>query len=100
VGNYGRAGCDAAKPRIRGTPQSRQLPGGSGYTCLDYPPSGNTGTVFSITTGATEQVVHSFNQAPDGSDPVAGLTDVGGTLYGTTERGGVNGVGTVFELTP
>jgi uncharacterized repeat protein (TIGR03803 family) len=56
------------------------------------------GTVFSITTGGTEQVLHSFN-GKDGFYALAGLTDVGGTLYGTTGYGGAHGRGTVFSIT-
>ncbi len=58
------------------------------------------GTVFSITTTGVETVLHSFSSNPDGASPVAGLIAVKGTLYGTTELGGVhvNG-GTVFSIT-
>lgn len=35
----------------------------------------------------------------DGKGPYAGLTDVNGTLYGTTDSGGVAGAGTVFTIT-
>ena len=46
----------------------------------------------------TEQVLHSFT-GPDGGSPQATLTrDQAGNLFGTTERGGVNNDGTVFEL--
>jgi uncharacterized repeat protein (TIGR03803 family) len=39
--------------------------------------------------------------ATDGQIPLAGLVlDAGGNLYGTTDLGGANGVGTVFELSP
>jgi uncharacterized repeat protein (TIGR03803 family) len=47
--------------------------------------------------------LYSFNGAPDGQDPLAGLVrDASGNLYGTTFRGGVGtcagGCGVVFEL--
>jgi uncharacterized repeat protein (TIGR03803 family) len=58
------------------------------------------GTVFSITPTGTEEVLHSFGSGIDGSNPSATLTDVNGTLYGTTEAGGSYGYGTVFALTP
>ena len=65
------------------------------------------GTVFSITTSGLENVVYSFAGATDGSLPVAGLVNVGGTLYGTTYYGGAYsgcsggiGCGTVFSITP
>jgi uncharacterized repeat protein (TIGR03803 family) len=66
----------------------------------------NHGTVFSITTRGTERVLHSFRaNGTDGGLPEAGLTDVSGTLYGTTIAGGSNecasgsGCGTVFSIT-
>ena len=50
------------------------------------------GTVFSITTGGTERVLHSFGRIRkgkrDGKVPVASLIDVGGVFYGTTVNGG------------
>jgi len=55
---------------------------------------------------ASESVLHSFqNGSADGRDPRAGVTNVKGTLYGTTSAGGSsancgsNGCGTVFEIT-
>jgi uncharacterized repeat protein (TIGR03803 family) len=61
----------------------------------------NLGTVFKIdpTTGA-EAVLHSFTGGSDGDRPVAGLIDVGGTLYGTTLDGGIANRGTVFMIDP
>lgn len=65
--------------------------------------AGDTGTVFSLNIASdTETVLYSFcslSSCSDGANPVAGLTDVGGTLYGTTEFGGPNsGDGTVFSI--
>ncbi|HLY01103.1 MAG TPA: choice-of-anchor tandem repeat GloVer-containing protein [Candidatus Cybelea sp.] len=65
------------------------------------------GTVFAITTSGAEGVIHSFYGGKgDGENPEAGLTDVNGTLYGTTSEGGANcersssgGCGTVFAIT-
>ncbi|HWE06924.1 MAG TPA: choice-of-anchor tandem repeat GloVer-containing protein, partial [Rhizomicrobium sp.] len=43
--------------------------------------------------------LHRF-QGTDGSKPAAGLVQGSdGSLYGTTESGGTDGFGTVFELT-
>ena len=63
------------------------------------------GTVFELTpTGAgwMETVLHSFNNnGTDGATPYAGLIlDRSGNLYGTTEYGGTDNSGTVFEITP
>jgi uncharacterized repeat protein (TIGR03803 family) len=51
----------------------------------------------------TQTVLFSFNQSNpgDGLSPHGTLTlDAAGNLYGTTTYGGVNGFGTVYELTP
>ncbi|HEY6327305.1 MAG TPA: choice-of-anchor tandem repeat GloVer-containing protein [Candidatus Cybelea sp.] len=115
---YSFAGSpDGRDPRaglidVGGTLYGTTSEGGSyttGY-CGDRQYSG-CGTVFSVTTGGTEKVLHSFRFKDDGSIPVAGLTDVGGTLYGTTSQGGKQppncgrtsdyyGCGTVFSITP
>ena len=58
------------------------------------------GTVFSISTSGAEKVIHSFGHGRDGEEPLAGLVDLDGTLYGTTYMGGcVRGhcFGTVFS---
>jgi uncharacterized repeat protein (TIGR03803 family) len=67
------------------------------------------GTVFSIdlNTGA-EKLLYSFcsqSNCADGATPDAGLIDVNGKLYGTTEYGGGTGCnglgcGTVFSVDP
>jgi uncharacterized repeat protein (TIGR03803 family) len=66
--------------------------------------SSGKGTAFSLapSTGA-EQVLYSFcsqQNCADGQYPDASLIDVNGTLYGTTQRGGTAGGGTVFSLDP
>jgi uncharacterized repeat protein (TIGR03803 family) len=48
----------------------------------------------------TESLVYSFNGGSDGANPTGGLINVGGTLYGTTGKGGANNAGTVFALAP
>ncbi len=58
------------------------------------------GTVFELTSGSKDAVLHSFGSGSDGSGPVAGLIDVSGTLYGTTSSGGMYGGGTAFSITP
>ena len=57
------------------------------------------GTVFAVTTSGKERVLHRFGTRTDGKNPFAGLINVNGTLYGTTEFGGANGDGTVFAIT-
>jgi uncharacterized repeat protein (TIGR03803 family) len=82
---------------VNGTLYGTTAYGGSG-PCDRY--LVGCGTVFSITPGGKEKVLHNFaGTASDGEGPFAGLTNVGGTLYGTTYRGGAYGDGTVFSIT-
>jgi uncharacterized repeat protein (TIGR03803 family) len=61
--------------------------------------AGGYGTVFEITAAGKLKLLHSFAGMPDGSNPYASLVrDTAGNLYGTTFYGGVNGYGSVFEL--
>jgi uncharacterized repeat protein (TIGR03803 family) len=54
----------------------------TGYTC---------GTVFSITTAGAEKVIHAFTGVgSDGGNPSGALIEIAGTLYGTTEFGGLS----------
>ena len=70
--------------------------GGAIY-CSSY---GACGTAFSIAASGTEAILHSFGSAHDGAYADAGLIDVGGKLYGTTDSGGGHHLGTVFSITP
>lgn len=60
------------------------------------------GSVFSITPSGTFHVLHTFSthNHKEGANPAAGLTDLNGTLYGTTQYGGLYDKGTVFQLPP
>jgi uncharacterized repeat protein (TIGR03803 family) len=76
---------------------------GTLYGTTPYGGSSRRGTVFSLTTSGEEQVLHNFTGGSDGGHPLAALLDVNETLYGTTthsSRHNINGVGTVFALTP
>lgn len=70
------------------------------YGTTSYGGANDQGTVFAIdpSTG-DESVAYSFLGGSDGANPYAGLIDVKGTLYGTTQGGGAYGYGTVFALT-
>ncbi len=65
------------------------------------------GTVYELSPASggtwTEKVLYSFqNDTVDGANPYreALIFDAKGNLYGTTNAGGANGLGTVFELSP
>ncbi|MGA9931351.1 MAG: choice-of-anchor tandem repeat GloVer-containing protein, partial [Terriglobales bacterium] len=61
------------------------------------------GTVFELTLAGQLTTLYSFCSQPgctDGGSPIAGLVQVGGNFYGTTQLGGANGQGSIFEITP
>jgi uncharacterized repeat protein (TIGR03803 family) len=71
---------------------------GGGGDCGD-----GCGTIFQLVPSGgtwTENVLHRFDRT-DGWVPYQALTsDAEGNLYGTTNLGGANSEGTVFELSP
>ena len=61
--------------------------------------SADYGVVYELDTTGHETVLYSFSGGNDGARPYAGvIRDSPGNLYGTTEEGGVRGVGIVYEL--
>jgi uncharacterized repeat protein (TIGR03803 family) len=70
---------------------------GGVLTC--NPPYG-CGVIFKIDPTGAETVLYRFaNETSNGYDPISGvIRDASGNLYGTTYRGGANGMGTVFKL--
>ncbi len=62
--------------------------------------SGNSGTVWQVTTGGTFSTLYSFTDGSDGGFPYGGVAvDVSGNLYGTASAGGDSDCGTVWKLT-
>ncbi len=66
---------------------------------------GGCGTVYTVTPAGAEKVLYAFRGSPDARAPWSGLTDVKGTLYGTTAEGGQGGsdcygqgCGTVYSV--
>ncbi len=66
--------------------------GGNNGTC-QY----GCGTIFRLSPGGKETVLHTFAGGADGSQPSGLIADKHGNLFGTTV-GGSLGYGTVFEL--
>lgn len=70
------------------------------YGTTAFGGSNNNGTVYSVTTGGVEHVLYRFlGNSTDGVTPYAPLTNVNGTLYGTTDHGGSQFNGTIFSIT-
>lgn len=83
-GQYPLAGLIHLKGKLYGTTPS----GGAKRA--------EAGTVYAVTTTGNETVLHSFGGSGDGGFPNAGVTNINGTLYGTTYSGGTKGDGTIF----
>ncbi|HEY7417487.1 MAG TPA: choice-of-anchor tandem repeat GloVer-containing protein [Ktedonobacteraceae bacterium] len=76
---------------------------GSFYGTTSTNGAHGSGTVFKILSSGKLTTLHSFcaqKKCPDGTYPIAGLVQAtDGELYGTTEGGGTNNSGTVFQIT-
>jgi uncharacterized repeat protein (TIGR03803 family) len=92
------AAVDGGFPMASLTVVNGQLYGTASGTSNQDPYT--SGGLFSInpTTGA-ETTLHTFAGGADGSNPLGALINVNGTLYGTTEFGGANSLGTIFSYT-
>jgi uncharacterized repeat protein (TIGR03803 family) len=101
-----QGGADGENPDavtdVNGTLYGTTEYGGGGSEC------GGCGTIFSASTSGGENVLYRFAGGSDGANPANGLTNVNGTLFGTTYYGGTGrcsylsnlGCGTVFKFTP
>jgi uncharacterized repeat protein (TIGR03803 family) len=78
------AGCGESQPPIGATGTTPQ-------------PSHTDGMTHHASTTSSYQVLYRFKRS-HGANPWAGLIDVNGTLYGTTQEGGEYGDGTVYSV--
>ncbi|HZT41292.1 MAG TPA: choice-of-anchor tandem repeat GloVer-containing protein [Chthonomonadaceae bacterium] len=83
-------------------PQAGVIQGSDGMlygTALYGGPNGY-GTVFQLSTdGTVFNVIHSFSYSTDGAYLYGGVAQGSdGMLYGTTQQGGPNGYGTVYQV--
>jgi uncharacterized repeat protein (TIGR03803 family) len=92
-------GADGAVPEAGLTAVSGTLYGTTFAGGLNNIKS-NGGTVFSVLPTGDEHELYAFHGGPhDGFQPAAALTNVNGTLYGTTTAGGRNNNGAIFTIT-
>lgn len=92
-------GKDGANPSgalvaVNGKLYGTTFVGGGSANCAQ-----GCGTVFEVTTGGKERLLHSFKGGSDGIGPLGNLVAIGTSLYGTVSNGGHNGVGAVFKAT-
>jgi uncharacterized repeat protein (TIGR03803 family) len=99
-----RGGSDGAYPnaltKVNGTLFGTTQGGGDSPACAD-----GCGTVYSLKPNGAEGLLYNFKGRSDGAYPVSGLINVTGTLYGTTSKGGSDGLrcsgygcGTVYSV--
>jgi uncharacterized repeat protein (TIGR03803 family) len=94
--------CTAGSSPVGGLVQATN---GDFYRMTVADGSLDLGTVFKITPRGTYTMLYSFcsnyPSCTDGERPLAGLVQASnGDFYGTTEAGGANGDGTIFQITP
>ncbi len=59
----------------------------------------NAGSIFSVDTNGSFNLLHLFDPGTEGANPLGTLVLSSGMLYGTTRNGGTNGLyGTVFSM--
>jgi uncharacterized repeat protein (TIGR03803 family) len=99
-----QTGCTDGEHPAAGLVQATD---GNFYGTTTYGGANGGGTVFKITRAGALTTLYSFcavllnGFCMDGSGPYAGLVlATNGNLYGTTEVGGTNDHGTVFQITP
>jgi uncharacterized repeat protein (TIGR03803 family) len=92
-----QAGCADGSEPLGGLIQDSS---GNFYGTTQYGGANGYGNVFEITTTNQLIVLHSFDYADDGAFPVSGLIQASdGNFYGTTNAGGSNSGGTIYEIT-
>ena len=59
------------------------------------------GTIYEVLPGGSSAVLYNFGTGlGDGEAPSSALLNVSNVLYGTTDAGGTNGGGTIFQINP
>jgi uncharacterized repeat protein (TIGR03803 family) len=91
-------GSDAVNPAAGVTLDTH----GNLYGTSSFGGANGVGAIYKLSrsnSGWKETILYNFQGLSDGQNPVGGVVlDSSGNLYGTTFDGGVNGGGTVYEL--
>ena len=103
-GTYTTLHSFAGYPTDGGTPFAGLVQGSDGtFYGTTYGGGANgLGSVFRISPSGTHTTLYSFGNSPDDGDTSFSWLVQGsdGNLYGTTDDGGTNGLGTVFRISP
>lgn len=84
-------------------PEARLLQGTNGnfYGTTYEGGTNGLGTLFKMTAASAVSELYSFTGGADGEYPQTGLTQgPDGNFYGTTEEGGANAYGSVYQMNP
>jgi uncharacterized repeat protein (TIGR03803 family) len=93
--NFGGGGTDGSFP-LAGLLQGAD---GNFYGTTSSGGTNNDGTIFKVTPAGSVSTLYSFTGGEDGANPYAPLVqDTNGNFYGTTQAGGDDFFGTVFEF--
>ncbi len=80
---------------------SLMLDGGFFYGITSQGGANNAGTIFKIMpNGSGHTILQNFIGAVNGAVPYGSLASDGNFLYGMTNQGGTNGLGTIFKIKP
>ncbi len=83
------------------TPEGVTDYGGVFYGLLNNGGHDNNGFLLRIDPATGQQtILHEFSGGNDGGGPNGPLLRVGAAMYGTTQGGGKNGLGTLFRFSP
>ena len=78
-----------------------QGPDGNFYGTAARQGAAGNGTIFRVTPKGVYTALYTFQGSPDGQNPQANLYLASdGNFYGTTARGGADGNGTIFRISP
>jgi uncharacterized repeat protein (TIGR03803 family) len=85
---------------VASVPGGPQIGAVRGTTLYGTVPTSSPPTLFSLTTSGKYTLLHNFVTGSDGTTPNALLArDAAGNVFGTTQTGGQNGAGTLWEYT-
>lgn len=96
----GNQGAGAALIEIGHVLYGTTVAGGDKACASTNSAGGGCGVVFSYDLYTEKEHVLFAFTGKNGAFPLGGVVELNGKLYGTTQQGGANGLGTVFQIDP